>query len=304
MAMSNQEHTTGIKILSVVELLPLQAQAVTDSVAALPDIKDDQELFDIEEMINGIRHRLADYQDDQSESVVLVKAGSIADPSTDLFNRYACQASLLKERELVILQDNDSAEAIGSSSGSSVLQTILSVSEPEQRHSVMATYVRKQVAKTINIPISAVGINVSLDALGFDSLTAAELQKQIEFDLTILLPRLIFMRDLTMVQLSEWILEQLPLDNSNLEPTFSDSQEVSHTNRTSPAAVSPTLPDGFDLDNLWLLKQFASDTPVHNIPCAIEAIQSWMQNTGFVPDIALWGRYRFHIGCNAWSRCL
>lgn len=295
---------TGTKILSVVELLPLQSQSETEQPVTISDIKDDQKIFDIEEMIQDIRYELADYQDDHAKRLILVKVGSIEDMTMEKFSRYACQASMLKEmgaqqRTRLSFMNSDS------SNHSAVLQTLLAASKPDERYAVMEQYIQRQVAKTIKIPVSSINAKVSMGALGFDSLTAAELQKQIESDLAIFLPRLIFMRELTMVQLGEWILEQMPRENSACVPSLAESQsaclsEVISLKDTSHLPSSSPL----GLEKLWILKQFASDCPVHNIPYAIEAIQSWMQNTGFAPDIALWGRYRFHVGSSAWSRCL
>lgn len=73
------------------------------------------------------------------------------------------------------------------SDSTSVLQTLREAYEEEHR-TILSTYVQKQIAHILRIPVQRLENEQPLTSLGFDSLMAIELKNRIEHDLQIRLP--------------------------------------------------------------------------------------------------------------------
>jgi aryl carrier-like protein len=80
---------------------------------------------------------------------------------------------------------------------------------PEERHSCLVAYIRRQVAKVLRLSTSELNVDVPLNCMGLDSLMAVELKNRIKIDSGIEVPLVKFMEDFTIISLTAEMNGQL-----------------------------------------------------------------------------------------------
>ncbi|GCE30404.1 polyketide synthase [Dictyobacter alpinus] len=78
-----------------------------------------------------------------------------------------------------------------------------------KREELLQTYLSKQIARILRIPVAKLDIQRSLHTLGIDSLMAVELKNQIESDIAITVPVVLLLQGITILQLSEFLASEI-----------------------------------------------------------------------------------------------
>jgi len=84
-----------------------------------------------------------------------------------------------------------------------------SATAPEERHSCVDAYIRRQVAKVLRLSPAELKIEVPLNCMGFDSLMAIELKNRIKIDSGVDVPLVKFMEDFSVISLTAEMNGQL-----------------------------------------------------------------------------------------------
>jgi len=88
------------------------------------------------------------------------------------------------------------------------LERILAA-EPEARVGMVDSYLAKQIARILKVPLTSVDREKPIVNMGFDSLMSIELKNQIEIDLGVTIAMAKLIQGPTPVEVSDWITEQL-----------------------------------------------------------------------------------------------
>jgi acyl transferase domain-containing protein len=86
---------------------------------------------------------------------------------------------------------------------------ILYATEPEERRSLVETYLVEQVAKVLKLPTPSLDPRQPISAMGFDSLMAVELRNRIEKDLGQVVPMVKFLQGPSVFELTEMFFGEL-----------------------------------------------------------------------------------------------
>lgn len=137
-----------------------------------------------------------------------------------------------------------------------IRKVLMAVSDPATRHSLLTVYLQEQTARILRLPVSQLDVQQSLNGLGLDSLTAIELQNEIETNLGIILPMVNFLQGPNIAQLAAEILARWP------------TQPLPSASPTAQQVV-PEFPILPGQRALWFLHQLAPKSAAYNIARAI-----------------------------------
>ena len=89
---------------------------------------------------------------------------------------------------------------------------------PEERHSCLIAYIRRQVAKVMGLGSAQLNVGQPLNTMGLDSLMAVELRNRIKIDSGIDVPLVKFMEDFSVSSLATELNGQLEASHSSPSP--------------------------------------------------------------------------------------
>ncbi|HEY0083939.1 MAG TPA: AMP-binding protein [Pyrinomonadaceae bacterium] len=212
--------------------------------------------MNLTEVTEAIRQSVAEVHELQIYAVVLVKPGGVPKTSSGKVQRRACRKSFLEgsfdELERGLLPESNPAAQSSTVSA----ETFLALA-PAERSTQLNEYLRGQVARVLNFDPRAVDWQLSLPALGLDSLTTIELKNLIEVDLKITVPLVDFLQGGNVEQLARRIEEQLAAAQPPLDPLI-------------PTPDAPGAhPLSYGQMSLWFINQLAPESAAYNIARAI-----------------------------------
>jgi acyl carrier protein len=107
----------------------------------------------------------------------------------------------------LLISDSDSGLPGKTSDGQSH-GCILS-SQPEARREIVSSYLAKQIAHILKVPLASVDSEKPISNMGFDSLMSIELKNQIEIDLGVSVAMAQLLQGPTLVELTDWVIRLL-----------------------------------------------------------------------------------------------
>jgi acyl-CoA synthetase (AMP-forming)/AMP-acid ligase II/acyl carrier protein len=171
--------------------------------------------LNVDEVVEDIHQAVSEQHGLRVYAVVLVKTGSIPKTSSNKVQRYACRNGFLTgslnvvgdwsediQRETNFLHLHELPEY-------SLTRQALIVLNPEQRQSLLESYLQKQAVKIIGLKVSKLDIHQPLSSLGLDSMMAVELKNMIEDSIGIIVPLAKILECSSIAALSTYLLEQL-----------------------------------------------------------------------------------------------
>ncbi|MEO0648164.1 MAG: SDR family NAD(P)-dependent oxidoreductase, partial [Cyanobacteria bacterium J06650_10] len=104
------------------------------------------------------------------------------------------------------------------------IKTLLTNTEDSQRINILRQHIKQQVAIVLGQEIHKLNSdNHTFDELGLDSLTAVELRNRLQTNLSSSLPATLIYDYPTIITLSEYLLQQLAIENNAPNPTASNT---------------------------------------------------------------------------------
>jgi acyl transferase domain-containing protein len=86
---------------------------------------------------------------------------------------------------------------------------LILTAQPETRAEILRTYLAKQMARILKVPLASVESKTPISNMGFDSLMSIELKNQIENDLGVSIAMARFIQGPTLLELTDWVLHLL-----------------------------------------------------------------------------------------------
>jgi len=107
----------------------------------------------------------------------------------------------------LLISGND----FGTSSKSAYRETRehILASQPENRTEMLESYLAKQMARILKVPLASVDSETPIVNMGIDSLMAIELKNQIETDLAVSVPMGRLIQGPTLLELADWVMQLL-----------------------------------------------------------------------------------------------
>jgi acyl-CoA synthetase (AMP-forming)/AMP-acid ligase II/acyl carrier protein len=166
--------------------------------------------LNVETAIENIRHIIAEHHGLQVYAVVLLKAGTIPKTSSGKIQRRACKAAFLDGNLDVVTGSTLKGVEVKECKDCLDPETLLS-HPPQQRQTVLESYLRGLVASVLHIDHVFVDRQQHLSHLGIDSLMALELRNRMTTELGVEVTTEKFIDGITIAQLAELVLDQLVL---------------------------------------------------------------------------------------------
>src|SRR5436305_3642974 len=164
-----------------------------------------------------------------------------------------------QERKLDASHEQARNVSENNNGGANVLQT-LRTAHKRERHTLLATYVREQVAEILRIPVARLDNEQLLTALGFDSLMGIELKNRIGCALQVNIPILILLHQPSIAQFVDELLilldESAPGQAQEIAPTMDDG---------SFSRVPVISPLSHNQKALWFLFRLAPESAAYNV---------------------------------------
>ncbi|ARV58891.1 AMP-dependent synthetase [Nostocales cyanobacterium HT-58-2] len=159
--------------------------------------------LNVDEVTKAIRQAVAEKHELQVYAVLLLKTGTIPKTSSGKIQRHACRTGFLDGTLNVvgssILEDSYS---ISVENENSLIRENLQAAEPEERLSLLKSYLQRQVAQILKVSLSQINLQHPLTTLGVDSLMAYELKSQIEDDLGVAIPMINFLQGYSITEIA------------------------------------------------------------------------------------------------------
>ena len=174
----------------------------------------------LEEIAAAIRRAVADEFEIEVYSVVLLRQGTITMTSSGKIQRHACR-NLYLQSELDVV--HESRPVLDSDRVTEQRQSTLppraqfaQLPRRERRH-VLVDHLRGRVAAVMGVPVSEVAAGRPLGELGIDSLKGHELTSNLERSLGIPLPTTMVWDHPTILQIGDYILDRMEMENGLLD---------------------------------------------------------------------------------------
>jgi len=137
------------------------------------------------------------------------------------------------------IDENEGASTLNRPADSLTRETLLTT-EPTQRQSLLESYLAQQVARTLKLkPSKQLDRLRPLNRLGLDSLMALELKKCLETELQVDVPMVKFMEGVNVVEITNFLLEQITVSDSTPSASMPTTVSPSHK-ETKAAPIEPT----------------------------------------------------------------
>lgn len=212
----------------------------------------------LEEVIATIRQGVTEAHEIEVYGVVLIKAGSIPKTSSGKIQRRATRNLFLEDKLSIVASSVVESREFTNNIVELTKQELLQQSSDEAQ-SLLETYLRSHFARILKRSPQDIDLDISLTALGMDSLRVFELKNQLEADLGISIAIADLFSGLTMRSLVTKILVQLKSDDAtesiSLKPVISNSN---------------IHPVSFAQARLWFLDRLQTGNPAYNISFAVE----------------------------------
>ena len=117
----------------------------------------------------------------------------------------------------LLISDSDSGLPGKTSDGQS--HACILASQPEAHREIVSSYLAKQMAHILKVPLASVDSEKPISNMGFDSLMSIELKNQIEIDLGVSIAMARLLQGPTLVELTDWVIRLLVAVQST-GPTF------------------------------------------------------------------------------------
>lgn len=167
------------------------------------------------EAINAIRGAVYEIHDLPLYGVVLIRPGTIPKTSSGKIQRAACREGFLLDQLVMIgssflepSDDTSPAEALRD-----LARHALRSGPISERERLLESYLTQQVARTLKVSPAKVDLHTPLPALGLDSLSSAEVSRQIAMDLGVPLSPVQLLEDVTIADLVHELAASLLLMN-------------------------------------------------------------------------------------------
>lgn len=208
----------------------------------------------LEEVGSAIRQAVAEEHEVQVHTVVLIKPGSIPKTSSGKIQRRATKAEFLAGNLDVIgsstLESFEFESEKVENEPSLTHEAILALPE-QQRPSLLASYLKYQIARVLGVAQSSIDLKQPLISLGLDSLKVFEVKNQIETNCGINLSVAELFESPSITHLVTQILEQLTT--------------ISHRATVINPQPRIELPLSYAQQRLWYMQRLQPDSSFYNI---------------------------------------
>lgn len=204
---------------------------------------------DTAELLELIRHTLADEFEVQPYAILLVKAGSVPKTSSGKVQRSACRM-MFETGSFDVLAEWRApldSDPVATAPGTDPIQVQRLTSSAE----AIASWIRELLAAKLGIDAAAIDVEGSITRYGVDSLMAVELTHSIETQLGVLLPMSEFISSQSIAQIAARVVQTRPVSQA----TFVEEPD--------------TFPLSYGQQSLWFLQQLAPESVAYNIASAL-----------------------------------
>jgi len=205
---------------------------------------------DLSTLIEEIRQSISQEHELQAHSIVLIRAGSIHKTSSGKIQRHACRKEFLAHTLDVVAQWQETL----TDDSEAVLVPIPIESDEE----AVKTLLTSLLATRLGVEISKIDISEPITRYGLDSLTAIEVQGQIETLLGVVLPLSRLFHNVSIAELTSEI------QRLRKQPSVSPAHKIRLVE--TPEVVHPT---SFGQRALWFLHQLAPKSAAYHIARAV-----------------------------------
>ncbi len=208
----------------------------------------------LDEVVVGIRQAIAEQHELQLHAVLLLKPGGIPKTSSGKIQRHACQGGFLAGTLEVVCAWH---EAKGTETTVAPAKASVRGRRDFQTAQAIESWLVERIAGRAGVPAKSLDIHQPITRYGLDSLAAVELQNEMEVELRISLPMVLFLQGLSVSQLAARALSQSTL------PTKSGAT----LKRAEKTATEYPLSRGQEA--LWFLHQLAPESVAYNVASAV-----------------------------------
>jgi acyl-CoA synthetase (AMP-forming)/AMP-acid ligase II/acyl carrier protein len=210
---------------------------------------------DVEEVAAAIRQAIAEEHEVQVYAVVLIQPGSIPKTSSGKIQRRACRSHFLSGKlDIRGVSIIDSLETVEDEQR--LTREALLTLQPEQRESLLTSYLQQQVARVLRVSPNRVKPQQPLSTFGLDSLMVLELKNRLEVDLGIPICAADFFQGASVTQIATQAIALMD-DSAPTGPIL------------QPIPRNGNLPLCLAQERLWFLDQLEPGNPFYNVAIAI-----------------------------------
>lgn len=219
---------------------------------------------DLHEIILLIRQAVVAEHGIQIYAVLLLRQGSIPKTSSGKIQRHACRDAFISGHletvaQSLLAEEISSTKINTGPQASFICKAIVTLEDPVSRQNLLALYLQEQLARILNLPSGQVETQQNIITLGLDSLSAIELQHEIENSLGINWPVSRFLQFFSISDLASQILNELA------EPVQDRPFSLSSTQK-----MVASFPLSYNQQTFWFLHELAPDSAVPHIAYAAE----------------------------------
>ena len=203
-----------------------------------------------EEVVNAIRHIVAEEFEVQPYAILIVKAGSVPKTSSGKVQRRASRRMFLSNSFETLAEWSESATEQRSARAASVVELPRSVEEIEN-------WIRMQLATRIGVEASTIDLQKPITYYGIDSLSTIELTHSIETALGVVIPFTDFYRSPSISEVAGEAARQLANPGSEVNtPVVEVDQSTVHPLSHSQQAM-------------WFLYRMEPENAAYNVPVTV-----------------------------------